>query len=227
MSKQLVCQYLEDISRDALESFQDTIRRFIKGRHGVYALYRKNKLSYVGIASNNLITRLNQHRKDRHANAWDRFSVYITLKDEHIKELEALVLRIADPKGNRQKTKFYRAEDLKKQFGRQVWQYNRNIEDQLIYGNKIRIKQVRKKAKGRYPILKEYTNKTFNIKYVYKGTTYRANVIRSGKIRYKGRLYNSPSKAAVAVAHKPRNGWKCWKYQRSPGEWVVINELRV
>jgi len=66
----LVCQYLENISRKALEKYQDIIKKYVRDRHGVYALYRKNKLYYVGLASN-LRSRLRHHLRDRHADAWD------------------------------------------------------------------------------------------------------------------------------------------------------------
>jgi hypothetical protein len=39
----LVCQFLEDISRTVLEEYQGIIREYTKNRHGIYALYRKNK----------------------------------------------------------------------------------------------------------------------------------------------------------------------------------------
>lgn len=35
----LVCQHLENISRQALEKYQHTIRQYVRNRHGVYALY--------------------------------------------------------------------------------------------------------------------------------------------------------------------------------------------
>lgn len=108
-----VCQYLENISRKALENYQDIIRQFVRDRHGIYALYRRTKLYYVGLASN-LRSRLHHHLRDRHTQTWDRFSIYLTIADQHLKELETLVLRIADPKGNRQTGKFSKAEDLKR-----------------------------------------------------------------------------------------------------------------
>ena len=49
---QLVCQHLENIFRKALENYQKIIKDFVKGRHGVYALYKKGRLYYVGLASN-------------------------------------------------------------------------------------------------------------------------------------------------------------------------------
>ena len=49
---QLVCQHLENISSDALDKYQDVIRSYVRSRQGIYALYRKNKLYYVGLAGN-------------------------------------------------------------------------------------------------------------------------------------------------------------------------------
>ena len=97
-----VCEHLENISREALEKYQNIIRNYVRRRHGVYALYRHGKLYYVGLATN-LRNRLKQHLKDRHGQSWDRFSVYLTIGDSHLRELEALTLRIVRPKGNKTK----------------------------------------------------------------------------------------------------------------------------
>ena len=56
----LVCQHLEGISRTALEKYHRIIREYIRRRHGIYALYRRGSLQYVGLASN-LTSRLRQH----------------------------------------------------------------------------------------------------------------------------------------------------------------------
>src|SRR4030065_148258 len=113
--KPLVTQHLEKISRDALEKYQDIVKAFVRGRQGVYALYRGNKLYYVGLASN-LRNRLRHHLRDRHGQAWDRFSVYLTIGDSHLKELEALILRIVKPPANKQKGKFISSEDIRGRF---------------------------------------------------------------------------------------------------------------
>ncbi|MEI8140076.1 MAG: GIY-YIG nuclease family protein [bacterium] len=93
---QLVCQHLENISRQALERHQDIIGQYARGRQGIYALYRRGKLYYIGLATN-LRTRLKQHLKDRHGGSWDQFSVYLTVGDNHLRKLEALMLRTVKP----------------------------------------------------------------------------------------------------------------------------------
>ena len=115
----LVSQHLEGISANALDKYQSVIRDYIKGKYGLYVLYRRNRLYYVGLASN-LRSRLKQHLRDRHKGLWDRFSVYLTVENHHIKELESLVLRIVQPKGNVQKGKFPRSQDLKIRLTRDI-----------------------------------------------------------------------------------------------------------
>ena len=44
-SSQLVCQHLENISREALKKYQDIIRAYISRRQGAYALYRDDLIS--------------------------------------------------------------------------------------------------------------------------------------------------------------------------------------
>jgi len=40
---QLVCQHQENISHEALSKHQDVMRSYVRGRQGIYALYRKNE----------------------------------------------------------------------------------------------------------------------------------------------------------------------------------------
>jgi hypothetical protein len=118
----VVCQHLENISRDALERYPWIIRDFVRWRQGVYALYRRRKLYYVGLASN-LRSRLTMHLGDRHGQSWDRFSVYLRVGDAPLRELEALILRVVRPAGNKQMGKLPRSEDLKRKLGRAVREY--------------------------------------------------------------------------------------------------------
>src|SRR5262245_15568022 len=86
----LVDAHLENVSRDLLERHPDVVRNFIGRNAGVYALYRRNRLYYVGLARA-LRHRLKAHIKNRHGDSWDSFSVYLTIKDQHIREIEALM----------------------------------------------------------------------------------------------------------------------------------------
>lgn len=138
-----------------------------------------------------------------------------------------MVLRIADPKGNRQKGKFHRADDLRNRFRRQIAEFQK-AELDMLFASKERSDRFKREviAEGREPGLKPYAKKGFRIRFDYKGKRYVAGVRRGGKINYKGKLFTSPSLAAAAITRHPMSGWRCWKYQRSPGEWALIDELR-
>ncbi len=224
---QLVGQHLENISRKALVNYQKIIKEYVKGRHGVYALYRKGNLYYVGLASN-LRNRLKTHLRDRHANTWDTFSVYLIIKDKHLRELETLILKIASPKGNKQIGKFVRSQNLKPLFKKKITKAQQKELEILLGRTKEKEveKKVIKKVKGRSPMLAPYVSKRFRIRFRYKGKLYKAMVRKDGTIFYKKKFYNSPSLAARAVTKHATNGWWVWQYERAPGDWVKLKELR-
>jgi len=120
----LVVEHLENIARTAIKRYPEIVTEFARGFSGVYALYSGDSLYYVGLAKN-LRSRLNGHLRDRHAEAWDRFSIYLTQGDEHLKELESLVLRIASPKGNRVAGKISASRDLSRVFRSRIIQSQR------------------------------------------------------------------------------------------------------
>src|SRR6266487_565774 len=127
----LVTQYLENISSEAFESHPDIIRKFVRGRIGIYALYRRGKLYYSGLASD-LRGRLRSHSRDRHKGGWDTFSVYLTIGDKHLRELESLILRVAQPPGNRQLGKFSGAQKLNREFRREIARKQRVERDRIL-----------------------------------------------------------------------------------------------
>lgn len=221
---QLVSQHLENISRTALEKYQHILKEYVKGRHGVYALYSKGRLYYVGLASN-LRNRLKTHLTDRHAQTWDSFSVYLTVNDSHLHELETLILKIASPKGNKQSGNFINAQNLKPIFKNDVTKAQHKELKGLLG-----IKEVSKPKvvdqKGRRAVLAPYVKDRFEIRFRYKGKLHKATVRKDGSILYKGKAYNSPSMAAKAITNRATNGWDVWQYERAPGDWVFLNVLR-
>lgn len=224
---QLVCQHLENISREALEEYQDIIRQYVRGRQGVYALFRRGKLYYVGLATN-LRNRLTQHLRDRHADSWDRFSVYLTIGDHHLRELEALILRTVNPAGNQQKGKFAKSEDLRLRFRRDMKQ-SLDAEFKGMFADPLPAKRKVKapEADGRTPVLAKYATAAFPLRAHFKGKMIKAQVRRDGTIRFAGKLFNSPSLAAAAACNRPTcNGWAFWTYERAPGDWVPLDALR-
>src|SRR2546427_5954876 len=224
---QLVCQHLENISREALEERENVIQNYVRSRQGIYALYRKNELYYVGLASN-LRNRLKHHLRDRHKELWDRFSVYLTIGDSHLKELESLILRTVKPQGNHQSGKFIKSENLRGRFSRELGEAHKQEREWMIGRSTSPIPKRRRQKvveKGA-PILAAYFNKSTKLRASFKGTLIKARVRRNGLIRYKNRDYKSPSLAGWAVVKRSCNGWTFWKYERAPGDWVFLDELR-
>jgi hypothetical protein len=201
----------------------------VKGRFGIYALYRKNKLYYVGLASN-LRTRLKSHLKDKHAAGWDRFSLYLTHSDQHLRELEALALSIAAPTGNISKTRFSQAKDLRKVLRRQIEERQQaELAGLFAYVPKPKkpSRQFRRAADGLKRIrLTDVVEGRVPIRMTYKGRVHRAIVRKDGTILFRGKRHISPSSAARLITGRAANGWYWWKYESAPGEWIRLRELR-
>jgi hypothetical protein len=74
-------------------------------KRGVYVLSKDGKPYYIGLA-NKLPSRLSHHLKDRHARKWDRFNFYAILSKKYVKDVESILIRVAQPKGNKQRGGF-------------------------------------------------------------------------------------------------------------------------
>lgn len=236
---QLVIGYLEGISSKVFEDYPREITELVAGRHGVYALYKRNRLYYVGLASN-LKKRVKKHLQDKHAGKWDRFSLYLVRKADHVKELEALILRIADPTGNSVKGRLPHAEKLSRDLKRKIRNSHKAELDEILgLTKKLGKKHTSQKKRAtrkrsatnkqhRAPSLAPYMHgkKFFFIKRTRTGTKYQATVRADGSIRFAGKIYNSPSTAARAILKRAVNGWSFWTYRNENGEWVKLDELR-
>jgi len=107
----LVKGFLEKKDRKGFELLLPKYRKVIGDSSGIYALYKGNKLYYVGIA-NNLLWRVEHHTRDKHKNRWDNVSFFIIDKHRYSKDIETVILRIAEPKGNGTRGKFERHFEL-------------------------------------------------------------------------------------------------------------------
>jgi hypothetical protein len=226
---QIVCQHLENVAREALEEYQVILREQLRGRHGIYALYRDGSVHYVGLARN-LRGRLRQHLRDRHKDDWDRFSVYLTIDNRAIKELETLLLRIVDPDGNRSGGRFIKSQNLAPLLIREARTRDREKLKHLAPRRRKTAPVAATIDNGEIqvalPPLAKYTIERPRLRAKYKGKLHRAVVRRDGRIRHDGVIYDSPSAAAIAVIGHNANGWQFWKYERAPGDWVPLKALR-
>jgi len=227
----LVSQYLEKISGEALEEYQAIFRDIARRRNGVYALYRKDRLYYVGLARD-LRGRLKTHLRDRHSRRWDRFSIYLTIGDDHTRELESLVMRIAQPAGNRQLGKFPRAQNLRREFAKRIRDLNKYHLDFMLGRQSPKVaaskKRRRKKGQPRQPVMSRWISKPLKLRATFKDRVLKARVRRDGRITFRRETFNSPSIAARRAIGRKRavNGWSFWLYERAPGDWAKLNELR-
>jgi len=218
----LVSQHLENISRRMLEKYQGIIRDYVRHRCGIYALYRRERLYYVGLASD-LRWRLKTHLKDKHGASWDRFSVYLTIGTQHIKELEALLLRIIKPKGNTAKAKFRRSQNLQRALVKSIKEYQRKELFGLMGRAIGKPKKAERMSKNRSALARLGPRR---IRGWCKGKVFKARLIRNGAVRFDGKTHRSPSMAARAALKRGCNGWWFWHYERAPGDWVRLRELR-
>lgn len=218
----LVLEHLESIRADVFEQFQKVITGFVDQRNGIYALYHGDRLYYVGLASN-MRSRLKAHLRDRHKGLWDRFSVYLTNGDAHIKELESLMLRVVKPEGNRVKGKLTGSKDKRRELDRLIKQE----QDNRRYGILGTVRKVRKaKAPKEILVGKPWVqSKSVPLRTVYKGLPYRATLRKDGKVRYKGVIYPSLSAAGKAVRNLQTNGRYFWMMRNEEGNWIRISKL--
>jgi len=221
--RSLVVAHLEGISRDALERYQDIVSDYVKGNEGIYALFRKSRLYYVGLASN-LRTRIKQHLKDKHSESWDRFSVYLTRGESHLKEMESLLIRVSRPPGNKQRAEFVRSEDMKRRFRQDVKRYQ-NQELNNLMGAEAKASPKKQKLAG-HSLVSIYTAGVRSLRGKYKTQVFRARITKAGTIVVNGRTFKSFSGAANSVTGGSVDGWHFWKYRTSDGLWARIAELR-
>ncbi|RLA38659.1 MAG: hypothetical protein DRR42_28405 [Gammaproteobacteria bacterium] len=224
----LVTSQLENISWKVLEQYRDVIKEMIRGKSGIYALYNRDKLYYVGLASN-LMTRLNQHLKDRHKRKWDKFSVYLTKKDEHMKELESLFLRIMKPTGNKVIGKFGGSVNLRQQLNKSIKSADDDKRAGLLGGAiaRNRRRSVTRNTRGT-TVLAGLVGRKIGLRAYYKDYYYFATLTVNGKIRFDGDVFESPTAAAkMIIEGRSVSGWNFWRYKdKKSGDWVPLANLR-
>jgi hypothetical protein len=107
----LIRGYLEKVDRKAFEYLFKDFKQLLGKSSGIYALYNKGNLYYIGIADS-LLDRVDWHTHDRHRNKWNGVSFFIIDKHKYSKDIETVILRIikedisSEPKGNRTRGKF-------------------------------------------------------------------------------------------------------------------------
>ena len=222
----LVSFHIERVSARAFRDHSAELRELLDSQSGIYALYRDGRLYYVGLAEN-LFRRINQHRKDKHRHKWDRFSAYVTRRDRDIRELEALTLRIATPRGNRQIGRLTGSENLATELRRAMREAG-DLEHARVFSGRIEKRARRKVAReltgpDRLSVLSGRYRRLWGCR---NGVDYKAALLASGEIKFAGEIYRSPSGAARAALGRKENGWTFWHFSTGKGEWLPLRTLR-
>jgi hypothetical protein len=235
----LVLGRLEGISGEVFADYSRQITELAGKKPGIYALYRKKSLYYVGLATN-LRNRIKHHLHDKHAGKWDTFSLFVVRRDAHMKDLEAMTIRIAKPKGN--DIRGSKIPSLKRSLKARIDAWHKEKTRSLLGIRDVVEQPPKKKPRksrgvaGRQPSLAPFVSERFHIRHRHKGKLYIAHVRRDGTItfaresadwkRLMDKVHNSPSLAARAVTGRAMNGWTWWRYRNKMGEWVKLDRLR-
>jgi len=247
----LVLKHLEGVSSEIFQKYHDVISDHVSGLPGVYALYSNGSLYYVGLASD-MRGRLKTHLKDIHAKRWDRFSAYLTDGGKHLKELEALLIGIAKPKGNSVHGHFPRSENILPRLKKAIAQHDKEKMNEMLgifsrHPRPVAQKTAKEKpakpskalnsrkstkpvhpAQQKIPKLASVKAPKSLVLYAhYKGTPYTAHAFPDGTVRIGDQEYGSLSLAGVTITKQTTcNGWRFWRGRGSNGEWMFVDDLR-
>lgn len=221
--KGLFTESLEGISRNLFRDHSEIITALIGDSSGIYALYDENELYYVGRASD-LKRRVNQHLKDRHDSQWTHFSLFLIKRADYIGDIESLLVRIAEPIGNRAKPRGRDSKALKSKLKKLIQQKHKQELNELISGRTVKAEAASTKNRLQRSLVGLVKRRT-PIYHMYKGVEHRALLTPKGLIHYNKKAYTSPTAAALAIIKNGRvNGWHFWRIKNAAGDWVKLAE---
>jgi hypothetical protein len=224
--RSLVIQKLENVSKEVFRKHYDLITRLVGSSPGIYCLYDTSELYYVG-KSTYLRRRVKHHLRNRHLASWTHFSLYLVRKAEHIDEIESLLVRIANPEGNRRVPKGKVGSAMLKQLKALVKQ--KQVEEFAdMFGSAKLTRQKAQKGLKKHPkTLKGLIIRRTPLYKTYKGKEYRAFLYPSGTIKIGAKSFKSPTAAALFIVKRPTvNGWTFWYIKGKRGEWVRLSEYK-
>ena len=222
--KKIITKKIESISKNIFEKFKEPISKLVKGQHGVYALYDEGELYYVGKAVD-LERRVKQHLKDNHKALWTHFSLFFTEKKEYISIIESIIISIAQPLGNKIKPKG-KIDNKDIKLLEKMIKEQQDRERTEMFGRKVVVRPL--KNKSQRPSLEGYFKSSRPLKKNYKGKEYTATLLTTGEIKFRGKLYSTPTAAAMQIIESESvkvNGWMFWFVKNDEGNWVKLNDL--
>jgi len=224
VSRPLMLQRLENISKAVFKRYFGLITKLVGSSPGIYALYDSNELYYVG-KSTDLRKRVKHHLRDRHFANWTHFSLYLVRKADHISEMESLLIRIANPKGNQLRPRGKADGTMLKKLKAMVIAKQKQELEEMFGGPKQ--KGARKKLSFGKKDIKGIVNRRKLIYREYKGKEYKAILTPGGIIKIGKKNFNTPTAAAkIIVKRSTVNGWRFWNIKDSNGEWVKLSDYK-
>ena len=105
MSRRLPSEILES------DVFAEKLRQMMRRYAGIYVLYKREKLYYIGLTKD-LLGRIRWHLKDRHAGKWDHFTIFRIQRVRYLKDIETLIHHLIETPGNKVKGRVPKDADL-------------------------------------------------------------------------------------------------------------------
>lgn len=222
-ARPLVLNRLENVSKDVFKKYYPLITDLVGDSPGIYALYDGVDLYYVG-KSTELRKRVRHHLVDRHLASWTHFSLYLVRREEHIHEFESLLVRIANPKGNRVIPRGKSTGVLVAQLRKAIQQKQKEELGKLFGTKNAAGRKPPKTMKASQRTIEGLVAKRTELYRTYKGKEYKASLNPKGIIIFAGKSYQSPSAAARDVIDRKGavNGWAFWYIKNSSGDWVRL-----
>lgn len=227
-ARPLVLNRLENVSKDVFQQYFSLITELVGDSPGVYALYDGADLYYVG-KSTELRKRVRHHLKDRHLASWTHFSLYLARREDHIHEIESLLVRIANPKGNRVIPRGRSTGAMVKQL-KALIKARQKEELAQLFGTKRAAGRVERKVEE---VKKAYrlaglVSRPTRLYRTYKGREYKAILSPQGLVRLNGKRFSSVTAAAKSVvkAKGAINGRGFWYIRSGTGDWVRLMDYK-
>lgn len=218
----LITHTLEGISKTVFKNYAELITNLIGRSPGVYALYDDLGLYYVG-KSVDLKGRVLIHLKDRHKASWSYFSLYLLKDERYVDEMESVLIRIANPKGNRIKPKGRSDGSMLKKLKDMVKQKQ---DEEFAEMFELKVKSNKKLRKAKSSTLVGLVKRNTQLFRTYKREEYKATLTPQGKIKLAGKIFNSPSSAGKSVVRHGCNGWRFWYLKDENNDVISLDELR-
>ncbi len=144
-----------------------------------------------------------------------------------ISEIESLLVRIANPKGNRAVPKGAASSALPKKLKSMVKQKQKEELDEMFGVSTAAREERAGKRPPKHRKLEGLVSRSTPLYKTFKGKEYRATLTSSGIIKMGKRRFTSPSGAAKAIVRRPTvNGWRFWYIKDLDGSWVRLCDYK-